>query len=190
MDLPVGSDKVPLSGTTAEARPELTGTVEVDELVEFSIPEEPLPGDKGWDPKGGTKPAVTGRVQLRVVRTEKGTLDFHYRIVEVAPATRGLGWLMAYDYGERSCDVDYRTDGLGETPPEFALRAPIAAKPPGSAIYFAWADREGAGLRTPSHFFFVKTDAEKFEREDGGVILASSGGQAVGARLPGFRPAG
>ena len=188
MDLPVTGEKVPLGGTTAAERPELAGTVEVDELLEFAIPEGPLPGEKGWDPKTAEQVAVEGTLQASVVRTEKGTVDFHYRVTEVAPATRGIGWVLGYDYRDVGCDADYRTDGLGEVPPAFALRAPVTDKPPGSAVYFVWKGWEEAGLRAPSLFFFVKTDAKSYERADGAVAVAASGPEPAGVRLPGFRP--
>lgn len=174
VELAVGVTTLALSGTTLERRPELAGTVEVDELVPIRIVHVP-----------SQELAVTGTLQRRIVRSTGGTVDFYYRLTElrILRDDRGVEWLSTSDFGDVDCDVDVRNDGLGDVGPSFASRIHLTS-PSGSRIDFRWS---APYLRQPSLFFFVKTDATTYDRS--GLITIGTGEPSHGVEpFEGYRP--
>ncbi len=144
-----------LGGTTAAARPELAGTVLVDEVQAFSF------GAMG----------LTGAVQSAVVREDMtGTLDFYWRItVDPASTGDGVSEFHLRDFGYVNLtDADWRIDGLGSAAP-FIGRLFNPAGDPGGAITFLFPDPpvqpgDPADDSSGSRFFFLHTDALFFAR--------------------------
>ena len=144
-----------LGGTTSAARPELAGTVLVDDVQPFSF------GALG----------ITGAVQNRVVREDvAGTLDFYWRII-VDPTSTG-GGVSAFrliDFGYANLtDADWRSDGLGSAAPYIGQLFNPVAHPEG-AINFLFTDPEVqpggiASNSNGSRFFFLHTDATYFAK--------------------------
>jgi hypothetical protein len=143
---------VPLTGTTVAARPELAGTVLVDNIVPFTLGN------------------LQGNLQVRVIReTAAGTLDFAYGIRDLSsidPAGTN-DQIIATSHGGFdgwATDVDYRTDGLGTVGPTLGARigAPL---PPG--VQFVFFDPVGLDNVDPSdplasYFYFIKTEATDY----------------------------
>jgi len=139
-----------LGGTTVAARPELAGTVLVDDVQPFDF------GALG----------ITGAVQNRVVRENgTGTLDFYWRII-VDPTSTG-GGVSAFrleDFGYANLtDADWRIDGVGSAAP-FIGRLFNPAGHPDGAINFLFPDPpvqpgDPAEKTNGSRFFFLHTDA-------------------------------
>jgi hypothetical protein len=158
-----------LSGTTAAARPELAGTVLVDDIQGFSF--------------GALN--IDGTVQSRVVQeTGSGTLDFYWRVV-VDPASTGggvsafrLGWF-GYDF---LTDADYRTDGVGNAGPfEAALFNP--AYYPEGFVNFAFN-----GQVQNSLFFFLHTNATSYARTAQFDLVGGSSGNNITGQYSTFAP--
>jgi hypothetical protein len=138
-----------LPGTTSAARPELAGTVLVDEIQAFSF--------------GALN--ISGTVQNRVVREDvSGTLDFYWRIV-VDPTSTG-GGISAFRLGDfgytNLTDADWRIDGLGAKSPDTARLFNPAGRPDG-AINFLFDAQVRAG-DGGSYFFFLHTDATSYAK--------------------------
>jgi hypothetical protein len=139
-----------LGGTTSAARPELAGTVLVDDVQPFSF------GALG----------ITGAVQNRVVREDvAGTLDFYWRItVDPTSTGGGVSEFHLRDFGYANLtDADWRIDGLGSAAP-FTGRLFNPAGDPGGAITFLFPDPpvqpgDPADASNGSRFFFLHTDA-------------------------------
>jgi hypothetical protein len=143
-----------LGGTTVAARPELAGTVLVDEIQAFDFS-----GLKGW-------------VQNRVVReTTAGTLDFYWRIVleEVSDVSRerGISAFRLIDFGyDWINDADWRIDGLPAPDPGAAPYTARVFNPliePTGAINFLFPDPP-VRIDFPSYFFFLHTDATAYAK--------------------------
>jgi len=139
----------PLPGTTSALRPELAGTVLVDESQPFSF--------------AGLN--ISGTVQSRVVReTTSGTLDFYWRIL-VDPRSTGGGIgafrLIDFDFASLT-DADWRIDGLGATAPGIGRLFNPADHPEG-AINFLFDPNVMAG-EGGSNFFFLHTSATDYAR--------------------------
>jgi hypothetical protein len=172
-DLP-HDGRVTLSGTTAAARPELAGTVIEDNVHGFVFTRT--------DSAGTMTVVGDGKIQLRVVKTNAGTLDFNYRIRELrlAPGA-SVRAVSIFGFAEFRCDVDYRTDGMGEVGPEAANRYGGFIPP----VTF-----EFRGLTRPSYFFFIKTDQTRYDRDNPLFIQAQDASGTVTTRVnAGFAPA-
>lgn len=133
-----------LPGTTEVNRPELAGTVLVDQDTSFTL------GD------------ISGTVQNRVVReTASGTLDFYWRVILDPDSTAGgITALRIGDFGYANLtDADYRIDGLGSDIATTARLFNPAIHPEGD-INFLLASPLGADQS--SNFFFLHTDATAY----------------------------
>ena len=170
--LPHGA-RVELRGTTAAARPDLAGTVVQDDDRGFALTRT--------DASGTVTAVGTGRLQLRVVQTSAGTLDFNYRFRELRLAAgASIRSITIFGFAEFDCDVEYRTDGLGEVGPAAASR-PAGFIPP---VVFEFRD-----LTRPSYFFFIKTNQTRFDRDNPLFIQARDASGPVTARIDaGFAP--
>jgi hypothetical protein len=152
---------VAVSGTTEALRPELAGTVIVDQLVPYLA----------------TNSLFSGMLQERIVReTGSGTLDFYFRIEN---ATGQIENLSTNSFAGFSTDVDWRLDGLGSVPPVKASRSSD-----GSIINFGF---DPAVIGTDeSRFFFIKTNAVTYK--DGFVSLIDGGSDTIDAFAPAAVP--
>ncbi|GAB4511752.1 MAG: hypothetical protein Tsb0026_15070 [Sulfuricaulis sp.] len=151
-----------LAGTTAAASPELAGIVLEDVIRPFTIE---------W----GAGLSMTGTIQDRVVRSDvDNTLIFSYRIINDATSDAPLRFVMREDYAGFTTDVDWRSDGLGVTGPNFATRSFD-----GSDVTFFF---NGLAMIDPgedSNFFFIKTNATTYN-EDGSGVIAVTGSENNG----------
>jgi hypothetical protein len=155
-------DLQPLDGTTEAARPELGGVVLEDVLRPFTIE---------WN--GGQ--SVTGTIQDRVVQSDvDNTLIFSYRITNDATSDAPLRFVMREDYAGFTTDVDWRSDGLGMTGPNFATRSFD-----GSEVSFFFNGQDMIDPGEDSYFFFIKTDATAYN-EGGQGVLAVTGSENNG----------
>ena len=102
--VPLGAT-IPVGGTTFAARPELGGVVIRDALIPLTVTDS-----------AGTV-LFKGNLQDRVVKENvSGTLDFYQtlRADSSMPMTAFLDEARRINFGGTAfCDVDYRTDGLG-----------------------------------------------------------------------------
>jgi hypothetical protein len=158
-----------LSGTTAAARPELAGTVLIDQSTPFDFS------------------GVTGTVQSRVVReTASGTLDFYWK-VDVTGSATGLGVsaLRLSNFGPANLsDADFRTDGLGTVAPDVARLFNAASYPAGS-LNFLFDSGVSAGQS--SRFVFLHTNATSYTQ--GGLFdLLSTGAQNLSPSFSTYAP--
>ena len=133
-----------LPGTKEVIRPELAGTVLVDQITPFTLG------------------AISGEVQNRVVReTASGTLDFYWRVILDPNST--AGGITAFRIGDfgfaNLTDADYRIDGVGHDIETTARLFNPSTRPDG-AINFLFASPLPAA--EDSNFFFLHTDATNF----------------------------
>jgi hypothetical protein len=173
--LPPFSTNTPLPGTTLAARPELAGTVIADALVPVSFP----------DAAGGV---ISFTVQTRVVQeTVAGTLDFYYRIRDFNPGTSGgIYWLsVGRFYTFLPYDVDFRTDGLGQVPSDYASRAVAKV----IEFHFPLSPDGSTAVLVPgeeSLFLFVKTTATTMSAGQGFVFAGPTPAGATLIKSPPF----
>ena len=162
---------VDLFGTTAAARPELAGTVILDEVNSFT----------GVDALGNT--LYTGDLQVRIVReTVSGTLDFYYRIISNdASSLDAIMRTTHTNFAGWTTDVDYRIDGLaiGGVGPASANR-----NVSGSTVGFNF----DGGLQPgdESLFYFIKTTATNYTL--GSTVLIDGGIASVQSYAPTIVP--
>ncbi|MBB6431689.1 PEP-CTERM sorting domain-containing protein [Algisphaera agarilytica] len=144
-----------LPGTTVAAEPQLAGTVIHDEIRALNFVGDPM------DPTTGYATSL----QIRVVRSSlDNTLDFYYRFLNNDEFTFPLGSVDAFGFQGYDANVNYRTDGLGDTAPTTALRS----VGDGDGIRFAFSagtivppDLPGANNST--RFMFIDTQATEFD---------------------------
>ncbi len=144
-----------LTGTTFAANPALGGTVQDDPLVPFAI--------------GGG--ALTGNLQDRVVLSDDlGTMIFAPRIRETSLAAGGppleILSISVTGYAGYTTDVDFRTDGLGDTGPDTVSRSVD-----GDRLNFRYS---AAPLVAPdeSRFISILTDVPAFAPIGTATIVA------------------
>ncbi len=141
---------VSLSGTTFADRPELGGTVLRDTLRSIGQLV----------------------VQDRVVQENRsGTLDFYYTIrnLNSTGSAISLGQFVAHSsFANFLTDVDFRTDGLGNTAP---LRASRSSD--GSLVTFDFGDLSLLP-DSQTNFFFIKTNATDFNELGQGTLNGTS----------------
>ena len=143
------------AGTTAITIPTLAGEVIADELVPFGDTESP---------RRGEPIAAKGTVQIRVVRTHLGTLDFYCRITALSSRfpVKHIEWNWEGPPGP--LHADYALDGLGHANPSSVSRGCARSATPGqelTALTFAFPDRGGPA---PTRFLYFRTDARDFQR--------------------------
>ncbi|HEY0408154.1 MAG TPA: hypothetical protein VGC89_20620 [Pyrinomonadaceae bacterium] len=100
----ISGGRVRVTGTTAQARPELGGVVLEDQIRAFA------------------NGSVSGTLQDRVVRSSRdGSLAFYYRIRELRGGNINqaivLGDWFLGGHVPSAVDADFRLDGLGEVGP-------------------------------------------------------------------------
>lgn len=144
---------VSLPGTTAEARPELAGTVLEDVIMPFHI-NTMFPYQR----------VLTGTLQSRVVREDAaGTLDFYWRLkLDIDTANNyddGLSYLTIAGFDANFFDADWRSDGAGTVHPESASRLD-SIYGPGYVRFNFGGDGLPAGEE--SCFMFLHTDATAY----------------------------
>ena len=154
---------VPITGTSATARPELAGTAVEDVTRAFSVNLTAFGGG-----------IIQGTIQDRVVRESvSGTLDFSYRIFSDADSTGTIIRVSRTGFAGFSTDVDYRTDGLGEIHPQTAGRSAD-----GNAVEFDFTQTDGTpNTLAPgksSLFFFIHTNSVTYNEEGSLSIDAHS----------------
>jgi hypothetical protein len=120
---------------------------------------------------GGGK--VTAKIQLRVVRSAKGLLDFYYRIFTGAyplsgPTHMEFLWFPP-PAGIKVTHADFHSEAVVTTAPDDFVCAP-----PGNKYSFTFS--KGVPAHATTGFFFVSTNARTF---------AASGGELGDAYLPG-----
>lgn len=146
----------PLAGTTAAAQPELEGVVLEDVLRPFAIE---------W----GAGQSVTGTIQDRVVQSNiDNTLIFSYRIINDTTSDAPISFAMRDDYAGFTTDVDWRSDGLGMTSPNFAARSFD-----GSQVSFFFNGQAKIDPGEDSYFFFIKTDATTYNEGGQGTVAVT-----------------
>ncbi len=151
-------ERVYPTGTTVAARPELAGTVIVDELNSFTAVD-----------RFGNM-SYTGILQTRIVKEDvAGTLDFYFRILNDQTSkiaiqrfdSFGFG-LGALGFAGFTTDVDWRIDGVGDVAPFVSLRT----RGDGYRVAFLFGDTvSGLSSVRPgdsSRFIFIKTDATSY----------------------------
>lgn len=151
-------DVVGLSGTTVAANPALAGTVQDDPLVPFSI-------------AGG---ALTGNLQDRVaLSNDLGTMIFAPRLRDTVgvPGAAPLEILAISltGYEGYTTDIDFRTDGLGDTGPDTVSRSAD-----GDRLSFRYT---ASPLLPPDESLFISilTDAPAFAPIGTALIVARTG---------------
>ena len=148
---------VNLTGTSAEARPELTGVVLQDVIRPFSV-----------DHGGGN--FTTGTIRDRVVReTDSGTLDFYYKISNDVSSAGSVDFVTHNSFAGFGTDVDFRTDGVGTIGPDQASRNAA-----GDEVLFDFFSTNLLFPGAESFFFFVKTDATDFDANGTGSLAFTS----------------
>ncbi len=158
-------------GTTAAARPELVGTVLVDQIRPFSRVV------------GGI--VVRGAVQDRVVReTGTGELDFYSFIRLLPTSTAAIVGLERSNFGPPAAlaDVDWRIDSLGTTGSVGAIRSAD-----GRSILFNLGD--GILPGSMSHALMIHTRARRFRQGGVTVLHWRRGGLAGVIPLRTMQPA-
>jgi hypothetical protein len=174
-------DTVALPGTTAAAEPGLAGDVLEDETFDFSLLAAP-----------GSQDLITGTVQQRVVReTASNTLDFYWRITQLAGGT--LGYLRIGHFVSAVYDVNYRLDGVGDVGPASVTRftAGEGGVSDDNFANFNFIDGTGANTLAPgqsSYFIFLHTDATAYAKT-GLIDVASTGTFTDSALFDTFAPA-
>lgn len=170
-----------LPGTTEAAQPFLAGTVVEDELLQFSLPVSQQ------DPS-----LITGTVQQRVVRESgSGTLDFYWRITEVAGGS--LGYLRVGNFITDTFDANYRIDGLGTVGPTSLTHflPPQGGAPSNYFANFNFVDANGADTLASgqqSTFMFLHTDATQYAKT-AFFDIASTGTFTESQSFAAFTPA-
>lgn len=152
---------VNLPGTTVASEPYLSGTILVDELIDFSFPAT----------QQGTG-LITGKVQQRVVRENiTGTLDFYWRIYELTSGS--LGYFRIGNFNSTIFDANYRIDGLGDVGPNSITRfmPGMGGATNNLAANFNFADYSVTGgnpdtlfAGSASLFMFLHTDATSYDK--------------------------
>jgi hypothetical protein len=165
-----------LAGTSSASRPELAGTVIVDDLKSFT----------GIDSYGNIW--FSGDLQVRIVREDiSGTLDFYYKISNSAGSLDGIERISLSDFTGWDTDVDWRIDGLGSVAPSYADR-----QLSGGTVSFNFTNFPGTpGLVAPgseSRFIFIKTNATSYTA--GSAVLIDGGIASVRAYAPALPEAG
>jgi len=164
-----------IRGTTSSARPDLAGTVLVDQVRRF----------QGFDSTGAT---FKGTFQDRVVRRSvSGTLDFYYKITLDSASTASISRVVRSGFDEvpmGSHDVAWRVDGLGTVGPSMAHRAAQCC------IETIFGAAGGLNPGKESRFVFIGTGATQYDAK--GVInifpIAPAGDRSVFV-MTGFAPA-
>lgn len=144
----------PVSGTTAAARPELTGVVLQDTIV-------------NWADSLST---TFGTVQTRVVQeSSTGMLDFYLRIFNNSQSRNFVSVGRFADYTGFGTDVDYRLDGLGDIGPIQVKRVGVG----GSSVNFVFDSFEpnGVGPGESSRFLLIKTNALNYTTNQGDLVI-------------------
>jgi hypothetical protein len=172
---------VALPGTTSAADPGLAGDVLEDESFAFSLPATP-----------GSQNLITGTVQQRVVReAASNTLDFYWRITELAGGT--LGYLRVGRLVSEVYDADFRLDGLGDVGPGSLTRftAGMGGSTDDYAANFNFVSDAFADTLSPgqsSYFMFLRTSATEYDRS-GLIDIASTGTFTASELFATFAPA-
>jgi hypothetical protein len=170
-----------LPGTSSAADPSLAGDVIEDESFAFSLHATP-----------GSQNLITGTVQQRVVREAAGnTLDFYWRITELAGGT--LGYLRVGHFVSAVYDADFRLDGLGDVGPASLTRftAGMGGSSDDYAANFNFVSDTGADTLLPgksSYFMFLRTSATEYDRS-GVIDIASTGTFTASELFATFAPA-
>lgn len=116
---------------------------------------------------------VAAKIQLRVVRTAKGMLDFYYRIFTGAIPLSGPTHLDFLWFpppaGIKVTHADFRREGIVTTAPD-----DFVCGSPGNQYSFTFS--KGVPAHASTGFFFVSTNARAF---------AASAGELEDAYLPG-----
>ena len=100
---PAGPFDVALPGTTAAAEPDLAGTVVSDKLVPFAI--------------ASPTAAVSGTLQVRVVRNAAGKLAYYWKINNSASSKGAVDTFSVSSFPKQPYDANWRKDGLGTVAP-------------------------------------------------------------------------
>jgi len=168
--LPGGT--VPTPGTTLAARPELAGTVVLDNLIPLNVVD------------GSGNIAFAGVLQDRVVKeTVSGTLDFYQTIRADIPANlpafQGfIDNVTRTSFAGFQTDVDWRIDGLG-TPGISPSQASRTAT--GNAVKFDFFKSITNGQM--SYFYMIKTNATSFDLNGQTTLNFGSPAAALGASV-------
>jgi hypothetical protein len=153
---------VPTTGMSEAQDPNLAGLVIEDTLQPFTMTVNGV--------------AYTGTLQDRVVEeSSTGRLDFYYRIMLNNQALKDSGLVVERtSYAGVWTDVNYRTDGLGNSSPTSALRSNN-----GGAVEFVYG--KGVGLLPGSNgsttFAYIATNAKACNF--GGVIRFQFAGGSI-----------
>lgn len=155
-------NNTPLAGTTAAARPELSGVILLDVLRDFEIRNS------------ANALVFKGKLQNRVMRTIDGTLTFEYRIRNTQPGLSGvINLMVSQEFDGFATDVDYRLDSLGTVGPNQGTRSVDARQ-----LGFTFASQTiPAG--TESRFIFIRTNSTAFDPAAGLTMLRTVAGQST-----------
>jgi hypothetical protein len=160
-----------LHGTTVADRPDLAGTVLVDQLRPFEGIEN-------------TGKRFKGTLQDRVVqRSISGTLDFYYRIALDSTSTASISRIVRKGFEEVSTgtrDVNWRIDGVGTVGPSLAYRQETCC----IETIFEPALRPGESSR----LVFIGTGVTRYDTRGSIEIHPVSQDKSV-FLMPGFSPA-
>jgi hypothetical protein len=159
-----------IHGTTAADRPDLAGTVLVDEIRQFDGIEN-------------TGKRYRGTLQDRVVqRTVSGTLDFYYKITVDSSSTTSVSRVVRKGFDEvptGARDVNWRIDGLGTVGPDLAYRQ--------EACCFETIFDSGLKPGESSKFVFIGTGTTRYDSKGSIEIHPVSQDKSLFI-MPGFSP--
>ncbi len=154
------------AGTTAITIPTLAGEIIADALVPFADSEAP---------RRGEPIAAKGTVQIRVVRTHLGTLDFYCRVSALNGTfpLRRIEWNWEGPRGP--IHADYAIDGTAHTSPSTISRSCARSARPGqdlTTLTFAFPDRSRPAR---TRFLYFRTDARDFQRAAALTLVGPDG---------------
>lgn len=138
---------IPLNGTTSAANPDLGGVVQRDTLIPFQILD------------GTGSVLVSGNVQDKVVKsTNLSNLIFSPRLRDITgvPGSK-ITSLTIEGYANTTTDIEYRTDGLGNTGPNTVNRSAGT----GDSLFFTF-DPSIINPPNESRFLSILTNSSQF----------------------------
>ena len=158
---PLTAFDLPLAGTTTAAEPVLAGQVLSDTLVPFS---------------GGSAPqAVSGTIQVRVVRGADSKLAYYWKINNAATSKGTIETMPINGFPQAAYDANWRKDGLGTVAPTNLVGAFAAVGIP-PQWYYRFEFKVPIKPGESSRFFFLRSNA--VASKPATALLQFSGGVA------------
>jgi hypothetical protein len=155
-----------VGGTTVAARPELTGVVLREKLIDFEIRD------------GAGRVVFAGRLQDRVVQSrQRNTLIFHFRIRDTRTGLPcRITEVRRESFSGWETDMDFALDGQGTVGPDTVKRTSG-----GTTVGFRF-DKTPIAAGAESRFCFVFTGATKYNPNGGSLTIIANDGSKVTLR--------